>query len=176
MLHRHRARVTADGWEGAADRRGPRPEAGPPDITQKYDETQALMLAGGSGTRFWPLSRQSRPSSCSPSKGSDRCCAPPSSACAPGRAGGRLDLHHRAPSPTPCRRELPEVPPEQVLAEPKGRNTAPAIGWAVASMPDAARQGVVAVLPADHRIGDAAAFRAPSASAPPRRRSAKTAS
>jgi mannose-1-phosphate guanylyltransferase len=57
------------------------------------------------------------------------------------------------------RRELPEVPAGQVLAEPEGRNTAPAIGWAVRSMPAAARAGVVAVLPSDHRFGEPARFR-----------------
>jgi mannose-1-phosphate guanylyltransferase len=57
------------------------------------------------------------------------------------------------------RSELPEVPPEQILREPEGRNTAPAIGWSVRSMPEGARRGVVAVLPADHRVGDPAAFR-----------------
>jgi mannose-1-phosphate guanylyltransferase len=57
------------------------------------------------------------------------------------------------------RRDLPEVPPEQILSEPQGRNTAPAIAWAVRSMPEEARRGVVAVLPADHRMGEPAAFR-----------------
>jgi|HubBroStandDraft_3_1064219.scaffolds.fasta_scaffold24085_2 mannose-1-phosphate guanylyltransferase len=58
------------------------------------------------------------------------------------------------------RRELPEVPPAQVLCEPEGRNTAAAIGWSVRSMPEPVRRGLVAVLPADHRVGDPAAFRA----------------
>jgi mannose-1-phosphate guanylyltransferase len=57
------------------------------------------------------------------------------------------------------RRVLPEVPPEQVLLEPQGRNTAPAIGWSVRSMPPAARAGVVAVLPSDHRFGEPERFR-----------------
>ena len=70
-----------------------------------------------------------------------------------------MDLHHRAPWPTPSRRELPEVPPGQILLEPEGRNTAPAIGWSIRSMPEAVRRGAVAVLPADHRMGDPAAFR-----------------
>jgi mannose-1-phosphate guanylyltransferase len=57
------------------------------------------------------------------------------------------------------RRELPEVPPAQVLLEPEGRNTAPAIGWSVRSMPAAVRAGVVAVLPSDHRFGEPERFR-----------------
>jgi mannose-1-phosphate guanylyltransferase len=57
------------------------------------------------------------------------------------------------------RQQLPEVPAAQVLVEPVGRNTAPAIAWSVRSMPEAARSGVVAVLPADHRFGDPEGFR-----------------
>ena len=55
--------------------------------------------------------------------------------------------------------QLPEVPGEQILAEPKGRNTAPAIAWAVSEMPQEVQKGVVAVLPADHFITDLQGFR-----------------
>ena len=120
---------------------------------------QALILAGGSGTRFWPLSRQSHPKQLLALEGERsllrdtlerlRPLVGPESVwvCTTEALGERV------------RAELPEVPPEQILLEPQGRNTAPAIGWSVRSMPEAARQGVVAVLPADHRVGDPAAFR-----------------
>ncbi len=58
------------------------------------------------------------------------------------------------------RRELPELPPEQVLLEPVGRNTAPAIGWSLASMPPAKRSDVVVSLHSDHWIEDEDSFRA----------------
>ncbi|HSS79499.1 MAG TPA: sugar phosphate nucleotidyltransferase [Thermoanaerobaculia bacterium] len=121
---------------------------------------QALILAGGSGTRFWPLSRQSHPKQLLALEGERsllrdtlerlRPLVGPESVwvCTTEALGERV------------RAELPEVPPEQILLEPQGRNTAPAIGWSVRSMPEAARRGVVAVLPADHRVGDPAAFRA----------------
>ncbi|HYX22884.1 MAG TPA: mannose-1-phosphate guanylyltransferase [Thermoanaerobaculia bacterium] len=120
---------------------------------------QALILAGGSGTRFWPLSRKRTPKQLLALEGERsllrdtlerlRPLVGPESVwvCTTEALGERV------------RAELPEVPPEQVLLEPEGRNTAPAIGWSVRSMPEAARRGVVAVLPADHRVGDAAAFR-----------------
>ena len=57
------------------------------------------------------------------------------------------------------RAQLPDVPPEQILCEPTGRNTAPAIGWSLMSMSETQRDEVVAVLPSDHRFGDAAGFR-----------------
>lgn len=120
---------------------------------------QALILAGGSGTRFWPLSRKSRPKQLLALEG-DRTLlrdtverlhplVPPEAVwvCTTRALAGAVH------------RELPEVPPAQVLVEPEGRNTAPAIGWSVRSLPEEARRGVVAVLPADHRVGDPAAFR-----------------
>jgi mannose-1-phosphate guanylyltransferase/mannose-6-phosphate isomerase len=120
---------------------------------------KALILAGGSGTRFWPLSRKRRPKQLLSLEGE--------------RSLLRDTVERLRPLVEPdgvwvcttevlaeaVRRELPEVPPEQILLEPVGRNTAPAIGWSVRSMPEEARSGVVAVLPADHRVGDPAAFR-----------------
>ena len=120
---------------------------------------QALILAGGSGTRFWPLSRKWKPKQLL--------------ALERDRSLLRETLERLQPLVGPeavwvcttealeehVRRELPEVPPEQILLEPEGRNTAPAIGWSVRSMPEDARNGVVAVLPADHRVGEPAAFR-----------------
>ncbi len=121
---------------------------------------QALILAGGSGTRFWPLSRKSNPKQLLALEGEQSLL--------------RATLERLRPLVGPdgvwvcttealgerVRAALPEVPPAQILLEPEGRNTAPAIGWSVRSMPEAARRGVVAVLPADHRVGDPAAFRA----------------
>jgi mannose-1-phosphate guanylyltransferase len=78
---------------------------------------------------------------------------------AAGEAALRADPEDPEALADAVRGDLPEVPPEQILLEPEGRNTAPAIGWSVRSMPEAARAGAVAVLPADHRMGDAAAFR-----------------
>ena len=120
---------------------------------------QALILAGGSGTRFWPLSRKRNPKQLLALEGE--------------RSLLRDTLERLQPLIGPesvwvcttealgerVRAELPEVPPEQILLEPEGLNTAPAIGWSVRSMPEEARAGAVAVLPADHRMGDAAAFR-----------------
>jgi mannose-1-phosphate guanylyltransferase len=119
---------------------------------------QALILAGGSGTRFWPLSRRLRPKQLLALEGEESLL--------------RITMRRLEPLVPPrsvwisttrdleaaVRSQLPEVPPEQVLIEPEGRNTAPAIGWSVRSMPAAVRQGAVAVLPADHHIGQPERF------------------
>ena len=56
-------------------------------------------------------------------------------------------------------RELPGVPREQILAEPAGRNTAAAIGLAATHFAKMHGDAVMAVLPADHYIADAARYR-----------------
>lgn len=57
------------------------------------------------------------------------------------------------------RRELPRVPRNQILSEPMGRNTAAAIGLAAIHLAQTHGDVVMAVLPADHYIGDASRYR-----------------
>ena len=119
----------------------------------------ALILAGGSGTRFWPVSRRSRPKQLLPLEGERsllRATADRLSTLLKPSEIWVCTTRLLAPA---VREQLPEVPAEQVLAEPEGRNTAPAIGWSLTRMPEEARRGAVAVLPADHRFADAAALR-----------------
>jgi mannose-1-phosphate guanylyltransferase len=121
----------------------------------------ALILAGGSGTRFWPLSRRLRPKQllALEGDGEESLLRATVRRLAPVVEARSVWVCTTRDLAVAVRRELPEVPPEQVLIEPEGRNTAPAIGWSVRSMPAAARAGVVAVLPADHRVGEPERFR-----------------
>jgi mannose-1-phosphate guanylyltransferase len=121
---------------------------------------QALILAGGSGTRFWPLSRKNRPKQLLALEGERTLLRETLDRLHPLVGPESIWICTTRALEDAVRREVPEVPPGQILLEPEGRNTAPAIGWSVRSMPEPARRGAVAVLPADHRIGDPAAFRA----------------
>jgi mannose-1-phosphate guanylyltransferase len=120
---------------------------------------RALILAGGSGTRFWPLSRKKNPKQLLSLEGDHSLLRDTVERLQPLIPPESVWVCTTAALAEPVRRALPEVPPEQILLEPEGRNTAPAIGWSVRSLPEEARRGVVAVLPADHRVGDPAAFR-----------------
>ena len=125
----------------------------------------ALVLAGGSGTRFWPASRRSRPKQLLTLEGT--------------RSLLQMTVDRLAPLVTPDRiwvattealaaavgEQLPELGADRLLIEPASRNTAPAIGYALGRMPAEIREGAVAVLPADHRIADPEAFRATLAAA-----------
>ncbi len=121
---------------------------------------QALVLAGGSGTRFWPLSRRALPKQLLTLEGEQTLLQQTVARLQPLVPPRDVWVCTTAPLATAVAVQLPAVPRAQVLAEPEGRNTASAIAWAVASMPAARRGEPVVVLPADHRIGDDAAFRA----------------
>lgn len=118
-----------------------------------------VILAGGRGERFWPLSRRARPKQLLPLL-SDR----PMIADTLERLGDLaaaedvlvLTAHDLREA---VRTALPTVPPEQVIGEPVGRNTAPAVALAAWWLRGAGPGTVVAVLPADHRIETAKRFR-----------------
>lgn len=121
---------------------------------------QALILAGGSGTRFWPLSRRSFPKQLLALEGDRSLLQATVDRLAPLVEPSAVWVVTTRALAEAVREQLPEVPAEQVLAEPEGRNTAPAIGWALGCMAAAGQSGVVAVLPADHRFAEAEGFRA----------------
>ncbi|MDH3744240.1 MAG: sugar phosphate nucleotidyltransferase [Acidobacteriota bacterium] len=123
----------------------------------KKNRLRALILAGGSGTRFWPLSRRRRPKQLIPLDGGRSLIQDTLDRLAPLVAPSEVWVCTTRALLRDVRSQLPEVPREQILAEPMGRNTAAAIGWSLHRM--GAVDGGVAVLPADHRMTDPGAFR-----------------
>jgi mannose-1-phosphate guanylyltransferase len=131
------------------------PHAQTPSLEHAY----ALILAGGSGTRFWPLSRRSRPKQLLKlfgertllSQTSDRIegLIPPE----------RTYVFTSEIIRDAVQRELPRVPRAQIVAEPASRNTAPAIGLAAYEIARQDPQGVMVVLPSDHIITKPHLFR-----------------
>jgi mannose-1-phosphate guanylyltransferase len=118
-----------------------------------------VILAGGSGTRFWPLSRKRRPKQLLPLAGDrpllletlDRVrglVAPADILVVAGKSHA-----------TAIRRMLPRLPRANLLLEPAARNTAPAIGWAATRLLARDGDAVLAVLPSDHHIQNVAKFR-----------------
>ncbi len=124
---------------------------------------KALVLAGGSGTRFWPLSRASRPKQLLALEGDESLLVRTVRRLAPLVEPSSVWVGTTRSLADQVREQLPEVPADQILAEPEGRDTTAAIGWSLDQMD--AEDSVVAVLPADHRVGDERAFRATLAQA-----------
>jgi len=118
-----------------------------------------VIMAGGSGTRFWPESRTSRPKQLLRLVGQQTMLretferlaglVPPERVL----AATSRDL---APA---VAAELPELPAGSILAEPYKRNTAPCIGLAAFELLRRDPDAVMAVLPADHVISPADGFR-----------------
>jgi len=119
----------------------------------------AVILAGGSGTRFWPVSRASEPKQFLPLLGGRSLLAETVARVLPLVPAERIFVVTGGSFTERARREAPMLPAENVIGEPTGRNTAPAIVLAVAR---ADRGGgsdeVMVVLPADHAIGDVPLF------------------
>lgn len=118
-----------------------------------------VIMAGGSGTRFWPLSRRNRPKQFL-RIGTERTLIEETVARLAPIAGSEgvyvVAGRHHAPR---IRELLPQMPEAQLIIEPCARNTAPCIGLAAIHIRRRDPDAVMAVLPADHHIGDTAGFR-----------------
>src|SRR5687767_12439576 len=118
-----------------------------------------VIMAGGSGTRFWPLSRKARPKQFLPLASKKplitdtalrlKGLTKPKDVfvvCGPVHAKSAAKL-------------VPGIPAKNVLVEPQARNTAPAIALAAVQVAARDPEGVMVVLPSDHAVGDPAGFR-----------------
>lgn len=119
----------------------------------------AAILAGGVGTRLWPRSRTNQPKQFSDIVGSGRTMIQAtadriSSIVAPQDLYVVTGLPYAALAAD----QLPNVPANQIIAEPSGRNTGPAIGLACAHIHQRDPQAIVAFLHSDHVVLDPDAF------------------
>lgn len=119
----------------------------------------AVILAGGSGTRFWPRSRRARPKQvlCLDGEGT--------------MIQATLERLQGVIAPEDVwvitndllagtiAEQLPEVFPEQLVREPVARNTAPACALVAFLLEKTAPETVLGVFPSDHVIGDPERFR-----------------
>ncbi len=118
----------------------------------------AIVLAGGRGTRFWPLSTPRQPKQCLPLSPDGRTLI----RATVDRIRPRFDAEHilvmtGETMVDAVRACLPDLPDGNILIEPEGRNTCPALVWASAEV---ARRGGASLvsLHADHLIDDDSAF------------------
>jgi len=123
-------------------------------------ETWAVIMAGGVGSRFWPLSRQTRPKQLLPVVGERSLLEETWRRVAPLVPPERVLVVTGRAHAGAVREVLAELPPEAVLVEPVGRNTAPCIGLAAAHVAATSPEAVLLVLPADHFVSDREAFSA----------------
>lgn len=118
----------------------------------------AVILAGGGGTRLWPLSRRATPKPFLPLLGPQSLFQRTLARLPPLIAESDTYVVTEARYQHLAEAQAPTLASAQVIAEPMGRNTAAAIALA-AVLVDRPADEVMVVLPADHRIADEAAFR-----------------
>jgi mannose-1-phosphate guanylyltransferase/mannose-6-phosphate isomerase len=119
----------------------------------------AVILAGGAGERFWPASRTSHPKPLLEVVAGSSLLAATVARARRFASGDRIWVvcgreHARAV------RDAAGIPSRRLLIEPQRRNTAMAIAWAAERIAAQDPGALMAVLPADHHIPDAAAFAA----------------
>lgn len=117
-----------------------------------------VIMAGGSGTRFWPLSRRSNPKQFLTFGGSKPIVVLTRDRFEPFISPEQTFVVAGA-SMTPRLRELlPELSRNQFIVEPTARNTAPCIGLAAVTLQARFGNCVMGVFPADHFISNVSAF------------------
>ncbi len=118
----------------------------------------AVIMAGGSGTRFWPVSRRARPKQFLSPFGGDPLVRTTADRIAPLVPRERIWIVTAAATGQLAREIFPDVPPSNILVEPAGRDTAACAGYAAAMIHLTDPDAVCLVLPADHVIPDAEAL------------------
>jgi mannose-1-phosphate guanylyltransferase len=113
-----------------------------------------VILAGGRGTRFWPLSRQRRAKQLLALDGKQTMIQQTVSRLLPISTPSRMWVITNEFSRREIVRQLPRLGTKQILAEPVGRNTAPAIGLAAFILLNLEPDAVLGLFPSDHVIGD----------------------
>jgi mannose-1-phosphate guanylyltransferase len=119
-----------------------------------------VILAGGRGTRFWPLSRKKRAKQLLALDGKQTMIQQTMARLLPLAPPGRFWIITNEDLRPAILKQLPKVPKNQVLAEPIGRNTAPAIGLAAFILLRQNPEAVIGMFPSDHVIGDEKRYRA----------------
>jgi mannose-1-phosphate guanylyltransferase len=117
-----------------------------------------LILAGGRGTRFWPRSRRAQAKQVLNVVGERSLIQNTVARLAPLIPPERIWILTNSHLRDQIVRQLPDVPKNQIIAEPMQRNTAPAIGLAAHILESIDPKAVMGVFPSDHVIANEKAY------------------
>lgn len=119
----------------------------------------AVIMAGGKGERLWPVSTPDMPKQLH-SFGTGKSLLRSTFERLEGIANAhRVYVVTNSEIAGKVSEQLPELPPENILVEPVGRNTAPCIAYAALQISKKDPDAIMTVFPADHLVGDNAGFR-----------------
>ncbi len=119
-----------------------------------------VILAGGRGTRFWPLSRKRHAKQLLALDGKQTMIQQTVKRLAPMAAPSRFWIITNDDLRPAILRQLRRLPAKQIIAEPAARNTTPAIGLAAFLLLRQDPDAVLGLFPSDHVIADPAQYRA----------------
>jgi len=119
----------------------------------------SVILAGGRGTRFWPLSRKRRAKQLLPLNSSKSMIQETVERLLPLAKPKQFWVITNDDLREPIVRQLKKLDKKQIIAEPVGRNTAPAIGLAAFLLERRDPGAVIGMFPSDHVIADEKRFR-----------------
>ena len=122
------------------------------------DHIYAVIMAGGSGTRFWPRSRIDRPKQLLNITGDEILLIKTIELIKPIIPISRIKIVTTLSQADAVKRTAPEIPDENIIVEPFGKNTAPAIGISALFIERDDPDAVMVILPADHYIEDKSRF------------------
>jgi mannose-1-phosphate guanylyltransferase len=111
-----------------------------------------VILAGGRGTRFWPLSRKRRAKQLLPLDGKQTMIQQTVARLLPLADPKNFWIITNRDLQSAIAGQVPRLPKRQILAEPVGRNTAPAIGLAAFLLLRRDSEAVIGLFPSDHVI------------------------
>jgi mannose-1-phosphate guanylyltransferase len=112
----------------------------------------AVIMAGGSGTRFWPQSRKNKPKQLLSICGRKTMIRATVERILPEISFDRIMVVTGEAHAAELKNQVPELAGEMIVAEPSGRNTAPCVALAAYKLQKIDPEGVMVVLPADHLI------------------------
>ncbi len=116
------------------------------------DHDYAVIMAGGGGTRLWPVSRKGRPKHLLPILGEQTLLQGTVARLADLFPAHRILIVTIREQMQEIRHQVPDVPIENFLIEPAARGTASVVGLAATALAKRDPQAVMATLPADHFI------------------------
>jgi len=119
----------------------------------------ALILAGGGGTRLWPMSRQNTPKQMLPLVEQHSMFKVSVDRLAPLFTPERIFISTAESYVEGLQEECPDIPAENFIAEPSARNNAAAVALAITVIEKRFPDAIVAMLTADHHIGKTDIFR-----------------
>jgi len=122
------------------------------------DHFYAVIMAGGSGTRFWPRSRTDRPKQLLNITGDEILLKKTIELIKPIIPVGRIKIVTTLSQADAVKRTVPEISGESIIGEPLGKNTAPAIGTSALFVERDDPDAIMIVLPSDHYIEDKEKF------------------